>query len=122
MIVQHGDDSYDHTGSRIWCEVTPVTLLHCCMQGTLCVLACVCKCADKSSASVCKCVQVCASVCWQVTTDEQSLIMSQASVDTVRSNWALNHIIRKLILASLNPTGSTFTIAKFRGLPFSSIC
>ena len=66
-------------------------------------------------ASVGKCVlaNVCKCVCWQVTTDEQSLIMSQASVDTVRSNWALNHIVRKLILASLNPTGSTFTIAKF---------
>ena len=45
--------------------------------------------------------------------------MIQASVDSkVRSNQGLNHIIKKLILASLDQTGSTFTIAKPRGLTF----
>ena len=113
-IVPHGDDCYDHTGSRIWSEVTPVTLLHCCV-----LPVCWQKCASvgwQVSASVCW--KKCAIVCRQVTTDEQSLIMSQASVDTVRSKRGLNHLIKKLIFASLNQTGSTFTIAKSRGLPF----
>ena len=63
MIVPHGDDSYDHTGSRIWSEVTPVTLLH---LTSVQVLHC-CKapqCVLTSQVQVCASqVQVCASVC-----------------------------------------------------------
>ena len=48
-------------------------------------------------------------------------MIQASSVDSgVRFNLrGLNHIVKKLILASLNQTGSTFTSANPSGLPFT---
>ena len=102
---------YTRTRSWLLSEVIPVTLLHCCMLAS--VSQCVLLVTDSKSP--------------QTSNLSPALIMIQASMDTVRSNRGLNRIIRKLILASLNPQLDPLSLsfaAKswFCGRCFSSIC